>query len=526
MEVNESKFIETFVGNLSKVTQKNFIFKDGKRVGREGEALRKWTSHEFLEQTDCLGIRLKSDGAQLDEFFSPISDRIAKAYIDIKKENINFAENKLSKGSMFFQYENFIPVWDLEEEKPSKALKILDNDTYRVTDITGNSWERCVPQEVRDEIRPHNAVFRYNPYDPAPYEEIQYYGTPAIKVNTYLPPEWKLTPEVQVSECPDIIMRFFEHFIPEETCRQYVFERMYMIAHDRLEVFMVFNSPTGTGKGIFTRILEQGVGKGNYVLAPHGWSRSIFNSWLQDKQLVVFDEVKVETDGKDENVNYLKRIVNAEQTVEKKGVDADKTMEVFASYILTNNHGPKNFKMEDDNRRFSVVEMTQKKMEDVFTLDQVNEIVAAVEDRDTMNRFWLWLTANFGPNKRKYRNKFHLWKGELYWKFKYESKPMWQRFLIDTLTNNPDAPEYTYRNLEGMFREYINASGGAGLSFPRKRTAISFFLETYRHMDKDPIGSTYVDKEDGELIVKVDDKFVSAVVKSSNDGTFNFEQLI
>ena len=96
--------------------------------------------------------------------------------------------------------------------------------------------------------------------------------------------------------------------------------------------------------------MKAAIGETNHVMAPVGWDKSYFNSWLGENQLILFDEAKVKTDGHNENVNKLKRIINDSQNIEKKGKDADKTQQNFASFFITQNNGTKNFKLEMDNR--------------------------------------------------------------------------------------------------------------------------------------------------------------------------------
>jgi hypothetical protein len=277
-----------------------------------------------------------------------------------------------------------------------------------------------------------------------------------------------------------ILQKYFETFIPDQSCREYVFERMMMIVDDRLPVILVMNTLTGTGKGLFVEhILRHGVGVSNWVSAPKSWDKSGFNSWMGNKQLVWFDEEKVMPDGKESNTNYLKRLINDYQAIEKKGLDVNDATKVWCSMIITNNQGTKNFRLEEDNRRFSILDVGMEKLRTALGEDEEKRIATAiVNNEDNMlDFFWLWLSENFST--QKHGGLFTLWKGPKYKMFQYESRSPWQKTIIDMCTSGMNSYRIEKDELEAYHRE--NHGDNGRFKFPYHVSKIENFLKEFTY---------------------------------------------
>jgi len=417
--------------------------------------------------------------------------------------------------------QNYVPVVDLECNKKDNLHLMINNTTGRfVPNMTYAAWGSCLGAETQRNIKSKGryALFRYNPKTLLPsYSGIlsktvaQEDENVNVKIyNTWTPPQWRFN-EIKNAQCPPNIDKFFTHLFPDPKCRRYVFEKIHQILEDRIEVFLVANGVTGIGKGLLTEHLMMfGVGFENFIIAPISWDRSNFNAWLKNKQVVLLDETKVEINdyrGKAENVNLLKRIINERQNIEEKGQDPKQAIRSFASFFITSNNGSKNFKLEMDNRRFSVLDITDIKFVEAFSEKEQKEITYALTkcDKQRAEFFW-WILQNFKEGQ-KYPNRLHLWKGPTYFKFKYESLTGWQQFLVTLCTGDNVKPMYTMPQINQEWEEFLKDQGLEEKSWGITREYIKNFLTEYYHMDERRIGMT--ERRGDSVVLIPHEKFVS-----------------
>jgi len=344
------------------------------------------------------------------------------------------------------------------------------------------AWRNCVSNDVASETAVVPAKVEYNPTNLKPYRQLtegesrQLHGMRVF--NRYYAPDWKLRREKgETGSLHPTMELFFNHFIPDLACREYVFERMMMVVDKRLPIILVMNTLTGTGKGLFVEsILRYGVGRDNWTAAPKSWDKSGFNSWMDSKQIVWFDEEKVVPDGENANTNYLKRLANDHQAIEKKGQDVTGATRVHTSIIVTNNQGTKNFRLEEDNRRFSVIDVGLEKMSVIHGDDEANRIGEAIANNEDgmIDDFWLWLSANYSSEKKG--NPFTLWKGDAYKMFLYESRTLWQKTIIDMCKSGENRKVYR-DELKAEFGDRKDSSDKS--KFPTHVNKIESFVKEF-----------------------------------------------
>jgi len=284
------------------------------------------------------------------------------------------------------------------------------------------------------------------------------------------------------------------------------------------------NGRTGIGKGLFTEsIIFNLVGKENAVIAPASWDKSSFNAWMLNKQFILMDEVKVQVHGHESNINYLKRINNDVQNIEKKGIDADKVSQNYASFFITSNNGTKNFKLEEDNRRFAPVDLTKDKFVNKYTEEEQKKILQYVKDEDVIAQLYWYIQQNHNPNKTNpKRTPLSILQCPTYFDFKYESLSMWQKVIVDEILTK-DRASYSRSYLKQQYKTFSKEVTATEKRFTATKQQIENFLFDYRHRgDKTPMGTVEFDTE-GEMVVLPAKRYISKKAKEHAD--YNFHAL-
>lgn len=396
-----------------------------------------------------------------------------------------------------FTYDGFIPFISVYD---SKQVLFFHSRTNRIAELDYETYKITTDKERQ--LTPVRAVIEFNPYRPEQiYKQDGGYGKECSHINTYKKPEWQLSRELTHSErkencvLPPIIGDFFTHLFPDKVCRDFIFDWLHYAITLRCETYLVLNGAKGIGKNILSEtICKALIGKDNHKLAQPGALESQFNSVLIQSRMIVFDEFKIDDDDK---VNRLKRYINAEQMIERKGVDVGKTQVTYNSFIISNN-GLHDIRIYWDDRRFSVADVTNIKLEDVWSKEKIKALVDAVSDPESpiMRQFGYWLLYRI-PVVAK--DNFYAYKGAHFYKLCYATMAEWQKLIIDEITS------CNYEELEeGTLRmAYKNRTGGQG-RLPQA-TKIEDFLSNYKHEGRHYLGE--IKKEERGWNIVINEQF-------------------
>ena len=510
--INQIKeFLSPYL-DLDSCTKAKMVFKNGTSV----------TTSDSLKLIQHMNSIEAIPAEQVMLLIKPENKSIGKVIVErLKAEVTQERLNELRSGSSLDDEElapldiTTLSVYADIAKKREIEFLVDPRDSRIVSGFSYAAWKRVVGNDV--DTSASVARIEYNPTNLKSYRRLQededrvLKGTPVF--NRYYAPDWKLRRERgDEGRLHPIMEEFFDNFIPDLACREYVFERMMMIVDKRLPVILVMNTLTGTGKGLFVEsILRGGVGRDNWTAAPKSWDKSGFNSWMDSKQIVWFDEEKVMPDGENANTNYLKRLANDHQAIEKKGQDVTGATRVHTSIIVTNNQGTKNFRLEEDNRRFSVADVGLEKMSVIYGEERANEIGDAIANNldDMIGDFWLWLSANYSTEK--YGNPFTLWKGTAYKMFLYESRSLWQKVIIDICKSG----EHTTVLKSELKKEFGDRKGeGDRMKFPYHANAIENFLKEFTD-EGQRLGTLKKSKDtsDRDWTIEINPHWVSAETK-------------
>lgn len=396
-----------------------------------------------------------------------------------------------------FTYDGFVPFVSIHD---SKQVLFFHTRTGRIAELDWETYKMTTDKE--HQLTPVRAVIEFNPYRPEQiYKQDSGYGQECSHINTYKKPEWQLarelTPIEKKENCvlPSIIDDFFTHLFPDEVCRNFVFDWLHYAITLRCETYLVLNGAKGIGKNILSEtICKALLGKENHKLAQPGALESQFNSVLTQSRMIVFDEFKIDDDDK---INRLKRYINSEQMIEKKGVDVGKTQVTYNSFIICSN-SLHDMKIAWDDRRFSVADMTGVKLDEVWSKEKIKQLVDEVSDPESpiMRQFGYWLLYRI-PVVAK--DNFYAFKGAHFYKLCYATMAEWQKLIIDEIAskNHEEIDEGTLR------MAYKDRTGNQG-RLPQA-TKIEDFLLNYKHEGKYYLGE--LKRLDRGWVIVVNDVF-------------------
>lgn len=387
------------------------------------------------------------------------------------------------------------PIVSMDE---GGAVSFINTATMKVVKMSVENYEKYVPKEYRQEAIFGKVVF--NPYVPLEVYLDTIDGQKVTCANLYQKPEWQLDRELKPEEiasyshCPKVIKRFMETLFPDIESREFVFDWLHHAFTSRSETYLVLNGAKGIGKGIFTdHLCKALMGKDNHKLAAPGALESNFNSMLENCRMIVFDEMPINDSDK---IAKLKKYINTDQAVEKKGKDVGATITTYNSFIISSNHVT-DMRIEWDDRRFSVMDMTDKKLTEQWTKDEIEELIQAIDDSscEVIRAFGYWLMYRIPKD-----NRFGIYKGKHFYKLCYASLPEWQRLIIDEVTSG------IYEVIDDVTLKMKFKDRSPMGKFPANTSKVEDFIKSYMHEGKYSLGSI-VRTENGGFDIVVSDHY-------------------
>jgi hypothetical protein len=261
----------------------------------------------------------------------------------------------------------------------------------------------------------------------------------------------------------------------------------------RCETYLVLNGAKGIGKNLFSEnFCKPLMGTHNHKVAQPSALESNFNALLKDCRMIVFDEFRIDTP---EKINKLKRYVNEEQMIEEKGKDVDASQKTFNSFIISNNDMA-DMKIAWDERRFSVMELTKKKLRDEWNSAKIQEFLDMCKDQHAMKQIGYWLMY-----RQPRYTKFDAFKRKHFYDLCYTSFSEWQKIIIDFAVSKT----YTEITNADLKKEYRKRTESTRLpSYAR----VKDFVENYRHEGEYSLGEVYKQAQD-VWILSLSDHFAA-----------------
>jgi hypothetical protein len=413
---------------------------------------------------------------------------IRRLYDKRVKEGANEYIGKLDVTKSF-KHTGLAPIRDIETGQRG----LFDTAKDRVSPLDWETWYDKIPgdKEQREAIMGMEllGLMQYDPYTLQAKKIRTYEGQEIYQFNSHIPPAWRFT-DTEV-EVPEFFLDFMEHLLPDKKCRIYTINWMHEMIFGRNETMLVMVSTKGTGKNIFMEICEKLVGEHNYQIHSEDLFRSQFMGELENKRLVAFDETPISLKYKDK----LKRISNARFSIERKGKEVELGKENFASYIIANNVHDGNH-IDSDDRRFSVLDITEKRLQERFSDNEIDTFVQALRNNPAIiDGIGQYIVANYDDS---FENHIP-YKGVKFYELRYWSLPQWKRFIVDLVQSERES----YYPIDSVRMEYDEVHNAR--IWPTNNT-IQKFLDEWRDYDGDKIAN--IDKIEGDYCLNPTAKYM------------------
>lgn len=380
-----------------------------------------------------------------------------------------------------------------------------DNEDY-IWDITkGDMVKGVIAQAFLRVVSPNRAKgieankmlgeIVFNPYSIDKVIDTTKQGMPFTIYNQYEPPEWRL---LRAKPVPDKrIVKILRHLFNNDVQQiEYLYDWLHRAILSRNEVCLVLNGRKGIGKGILVdNIIKALIGLKYFTLAPESLLTSHFNAVLKNNRLIFLDEFKV-----DKIMHTkLKRFLNKNQSVEEKGKDARDMIETYNSFIIANNDECDMY-IEHDDRRFSVMEMTDIPLNKVMETKEITKFARELEEDPS-------IIAGFGQflvEREPTTDTFHVLKHEKFHRLITVALTEWQKAIFYHITNGCDGEDVIeVDEIKGIIRRYNPKSRIPG---PDK---VKDFINGFVWKDGERLG-TY-----GQGEIRVNPKYVKEDSTSS-----------
>ena len=468
------EMVEKFYNLVLKECGKFRVYKDGRanfgrgvqRFGKIQDYLKRLTR----ENPDILPL-MAIDENFLHYQMYRYSEKLESEEMGMRKTKPTGSENPSYIPDDFYNFDwtGLIPFQSITD---SNTYLIYDAKRNKITDYDYKVYKAAVDKE--DKVPLLVARIGFNPYNPRPIWDMKdEYGRECKYLNLYQKPSWQLDEELgtsgvnlYTSELPAILERFFNHLVPNKDCREFLLDWLHFALTGRCETYLVLNGAKGIGKNLLSdHLCKLLMGSGNHKMAQPGALESNFNALLEKSRMIVFDEFKIDSPDK---VNKLKRYVNEEQMIEKKGQDVESTIKTFNSFIISNNE-KSDMRISWDDRRFSVLDLTKVKLEDVWHQEDIDELVEI--EGETLRHFGYFLMYR---KPKIAKNPFSFWAGKHFYDLCYSSLPVW----CQTIADLAETGEYDSIHMDEIKREMRKRDDKARVP---KKNKVEDFLRNYKH---------------------------------------------
>ena len=261
---------------------------------------------------------------------------------------------------------------DVVRVKESKLTRLCHNKDQKAT--------------LLSQIYP--AQFTYNPTEATRLyrKELDWF------YNTYQPPTWYeevfySQDGLEVSrrvEIPQIYKVFFIHLVQDHD-ESYTYVLLWLANAIRHRNYCVLTAigNQGIGKGVLGEIMRLLVGEKNFHTSDTRLITKDFNKQFKNKRIVFCDEIQIL---KTEHVNKFKALINDMIEIEGKGENAVESKNYSSIYVASNNFD--SIRLTDDDRRFSIIELTDEKLIHKMSTEQIGSLIEPDNIKQLAEYLW------------------------------------------------------------------------------------------------------------------------------------------
>lgn len=350
-------------------------------------------------------------------------------------------------------------------------------------------------KKLKEEIGFGMAKFYFDPYSLVKLHVVETTsGSRLTHINKYIEPEWiKVDRSSDEIPMPQVMGDFFNHLLKGNKEQiSYILDWLYLACFKRAETYLVLNGAKGAGKNTLFEIAQGLIGSKYCAIAPKSLGTTTFNAVLRDRRLVLFDEFKFTFDVH----QTAKRMINEEQAIERKGIDVGEPTKTFNSFMIFHN-SPADMYLERDDRRFSVLDIADTKLNEAFSEEWVQSLIKAFRDPDSnlLSDFGWYLKKRGDRRSLEHKiNPMNPYKGEKFYEIVDYHLPVWIRAIINMLESGDldGAVEYVinFAEIDKVIKERLSLGK---TNYTRRIETISAYLDSYRYEGKYCIGKVFKD---------------------------------
>ena len=315
------------------------------------------------------------DGFTLNE----ISSIIKRRHPELKQREVDNLLNSRRDLSPSYYLKQKVNKCDIVQDLAGDDMcYLLDPNNKEVVKVKESKLTRlCHNKAERADLlsQIYPAQFTYNPFEATRLyrQELDWY------YNTYQPPTWYeevfyskgSVQVVERKEIPNLYRQFFTHLVKEHN-DSYLYVLNWLANAMRYRNYCVLTAigNQGIGKGVLGDIMRLLVGEKNFHTSDTRLITKDFNKQFKNKRIVFCDEIQIL---KTEHVNKFKALINDMIEIEGKGENAIQAKNYASIYIASNNFD--SIRLTDDDRRFSIIELTDKKLIGHMSTDEIGSLI-------------------------------------------------------------------------------------------------------------------------------------------------------
>ncbi len=322
--------------------------------------------------------------------FGAPKEEIVKALMPSFGEDLGADSVKEEIGRIVDSYGDYDLIQQIMR---SKIVRDIRGRDYLILDPKKRVAKQIIKESLKEVLHPkldisdriYTCHFSYNPYL---LQQLYKDDTGSWVYNQYVPPSWQKdlfyegTPIEALAEIPEMYRRFLIHLVEgDEASYEYILNWLATALRARNYCILTTIGAGGIGKGRLGDIMKLLFGKENFSETGKRILASQFNSQIKNKRLVYCDEASVKDQTQEER---LKTLVNNAVEVEQKGKDAE-LIDNYANFYFSSNYLD-SIKLYKDDRRFSIVNLTDTQLKKVMTEEEINSLTLQ-ENVDLLARY-------------------------------------------------------------------------------------------------------------------------------------------
>jgi hypothetical protein len=343
--------------------------------------------HLVINGVDCTKARFKKEMFQLCEGSGEDSLLAELALLKVKDNSSYLLEATYAFDDLFHQYQEATQKATASELKANKGLELelvvgAEDGITRVIDMTNKRLTHIHPNaywgdftgkeklELEKNTKKNTAHLYFDITDPRTYYEDE----KGSHLNKYIPPEWREAEPVEGH--PAQFLELLNHlFCNDKKQIEFVLDWIYRLITSRNETALVLNGPKGVGKNALHAVCKALVGIPYCSEATSKFGVKEFNDVLRDRILLLIDEHRINKD----KYNFLKASFNPWQTIEVKNKAVGHTEKICVNYMIFHN-SPEDIYLENSERRFSVMDITDIKLETIWSREKSDQFFQDLAD--------------------------------------------------------------------------------------------------------------------------------------------------